>query len=200
MRGRPLSLPIAASTALLAIAGCGSSGHAPTTVTVVTTAPTQTMTQPRARTSEAPTTTTTRSTRTEAPSTTTTAPRNLPTPKKHSGPRKISVSEASTPIEVANGRSAAQQLVEAWKGHAVASADHDVALVQRHLRSLDAKCTEPEAAIAGYVRHGIERYRKMRVVESPVEFSRALDSATPPGQRSNCKGILRTLLAQVEQG
>jgi hypothetical protein len=64
---------------------------------------------------------------------------------------------------------------------------------------LTHKCTEPETAIAGYVRSGIQKYRKYGVIESPVEFSRALDSAVPPG-RSNCKIVLRTLLAQVEQG
>jgi hypothetical protein len=72
-------------------------------------------------------------------------------------------------------------------------------LVQRHLSLLTRKCTESEAVIAGYIRSGIQKYRKYGVIESPVEFSRALDSAVPPG-RSNCKGILRTLLAQVEQG
>jgi hypothetical protein len=72
-------------------------------------------------------------------------------------------------------------------------------LVQRHLTSLTHKCTESEAVLAGYIRSGIQKYRRYGVIESPVEFSRALDSAVPPGP-SNCKGILRTLLAQVEQG
>lgn len=128
-----------------------------------------------------------------------TTPRSLPTPKRHTGPRKLSVAEDASPIHTSGGRSPAQQLVEKWRGGAVAASDPNVAQVQRHLASLDRKCTEPEASIAGYVRAGIERYRTHGVLESPVEFSRALDSATPPG-RSNCKGILRTLLAQVEQG
>lgn len=134
---------------------------------------------------------------TAAPATTT--PVNLQPSKKRKGPRSISVAEPSSPIEPKGGRSAAQQLVAAWKGRAVAAADPNAVLVQRHLTSLSHKCTEPEAAIAGYVRSGIQKYRKYGVIESPVEFSRALDSAVPPG-RSNCKIILRTLLAQVEQG
>jgi hypothetical protein len=130
---------------------------------------------------------------------TTTAPVNLPPSKKRKGPRSISVAEASHAIEPSGGRSAAQQLVEAWKGRAISAADPNAVLVQRHLTSLDRKCTEPEAVLAGYVRSGIQKYRKYGVIESPVEFSRAFDSAVPPG-RSRCKGILRTLLAQVEQG
>jgi hypothetical protein len=90
-------------------------------------------------------------------------------------------------------------LVETWKGRPVSAADPSTALVQRHLTSLGHKCTESEAVLAGYVRSGIQKYRKYGVIESPVEFSRALDSAVPVG-RSTCEGILRTLLAQVEQG
>ena len=140
-------------------------------------------------------------TKTAATSTvpTTTAPVNLPPSRKRKGPRSISVAEASHPIVPSKGRSAAQQLVEAWKGRAVSPADPNAVLVQRHLSSLAHKCTESEAAIAGYIRSGIQRYRRYGVIESPVEFSRALDSAVPPG-RSSCRGILRTLLAQVEQG
>jgi hypothetical protein len=130
---------------------------------------------------------------------TTTTPVNLPPSKKRRGPRSISVAEDSHAIGPSGGRSAAQQLVEAWKGHAVSGADPSAVLVQRHLTSLSHKCIEAEAVIAGYVRSGIQKYRRYGVIESPVEFSRALDSAVPPG-RSSCKGILRTLLAQVEQG
>jgi hypothetical protein len=130
---------------------------------------------------------------------TTTTPVNLPPAKKRKGPRSISVAEASHPITPSGGRSAAQQLVEAWKGRAISAADPNAVLVQRHLTSLTHKCTESGAVIAGYIRSGIQKYRRYGVIESPVEFSRALDSAVPPG-RSNCKGILRTLLAQVEQG
>jgi len=133
------------------------------------------------------------------PTPTGTTPQNLPPSKKRKGPRKIGVAEATRPIEASGGLSAAQQLVEEWKHRAAPRSDPYVVLVQRRLSSLDAKCTQPEATIAGYVRFGIEKYRRAGVVESPVEFARALDSATPPG-RSDCKAILRTLLAQVEQG
>jgi len=129
-----------------------------------------------------------------------TTPQSLPEPKRRRGPRKLSVAEASRPIPSSGGRSAARQLVEAWRGGPVAAADPDVVSVQRHLSSLDRKCVEPAATVAGYVRTGLERYRAHGTLESPVEFARALDSATPAGRRSNCKGILRTLLAQVEQG
>ena len=101
---------------------------------------------------------------------TTTAPVNLPPSKKRKGPRSISVAEASHAIEPSGGRSAAQQLVEAWKHRLVAAADPNAKLVQRHLTSLTNKCTESEAVIAGYIRSGIQRYRRYGVIESPVEF------------------------------
>jgi hypothetical protein len=199
------------------LAGCGSASRpeasrsAPSGATTASseprvTAPTAASAPPSApatTTPPAPSTTTTGagSPAATSPATapTTTTPVNLPPSKKRKGPRRISVAEASHAIEPSGGRSAAQQLVEAWKGRAVSAADPNAVLVQRHLTSLTHKCTESGAVIAGYVRSGIQKYRRYGVIESPVEFSRALDSAVPPG-RSNCKGILRTLLAQVEQG
>jgi hypothetical protein len=212
MRRWPLLIVLA-----LALAGCGSTGrseppasdqgHATTAATTPSTAAVAVpkaasapQSAPMTSTRAVPGTTTTgTSTQTPATVPTTTSPVNLPPGKKRKGPREISVAEASHAIESSGGRSAAQQLVEAWKGRAVSAGDPNAVLVQRHLTSLTHKCTESAAVIAGYVRSGIQKYRKYGVIESPVEFSRALDSAVPPG-RSNCKGILRTLLAQVEQG
>ncbi len=192
-----------------ALAGCGSAAPSPpgssagagtsTPSSTAATAARAASTPPASATSPAGTSARTSSTPTATAPPTSTTPQSLPEPKRRKGPRRLSVAETSRPIEVSGGRSAAQQLVEAWRGGPVAAGDRDVVLVQRHLSSLDGKCVEPAAAIAGFVRAGIERYRAHGVRESPVEFARALDSATPAG-RSNCKGILRTLLAQVEQG
>jgi hypothetical protein len=200
----------------LAPAGCGSAGPPqgpasvtsnatatrpsatePTVASTPTSAPATTGTKPSTKATTTGTSTST--SRTPATVPTTTTPVNLPSSKKRKGPRSISVAEPSRAIEPSGGRTAARQLVEAWKGRAVLATDPNTALVQRHLTSLTHKCIEPEATIAGYVRSGIQKYRKYGVIESPVEFSRALDSAVPTGS-SDCKIILRTLLAQVEQG
>lgn len=196
--------PLTGFALAAALAGCGSasagsaSRRAPDltvqrtySATVTVAVPASTASTPAAKTPAA-------TTAASAPPARTT-PQSLPAPKRRSGPRKVSVAEDTSPIGTSDGRSAARQLVEAWRGGRVPASDPDVAQVQRHLASLDGKCTEPEAAIAGYLRAGIDRYRTHGVLESPVEFARALDSAAPPG-RSNCKEILRTLLAQVEQG
>jgi hypothetical protein len=75
------------------------------------------------------------------------------------------------------------------------------AAIQKHLSSLDAKCTENETALAGFINFAYDDLRKHSVGESMAAVAAHIDKSVPPGAaRINCQRVVAAFLVLTEPG
>lgn len=72
--------------------------------------------------------------------------------------------------------------------------------IQAHLSSLDSKCTEDEAAIAGSIDFAYKDLRKYDVGEPMTAVAANIDKSVPPLGRVSCQGVVAAFLVLTEPG